>query len=272
MSFYTLDFSSLAVGTGVPAGFTWLRNPGSEVIDIQEAVDYLDGKALRVRATATDDWRALGIDAVDIPSGEDFDIVWRVMNVGSGGSNWWAEGAFARFDPAAGTSGRFAAGYGYSAGTITKGRSGEEKSNWDRLGTNDNFLAHDRQGRNVWHWFRFRAVDDRFKLVCSVNEADIALDGAGEPVAGWDDDTAYTWQPAVSSPVGFTFWRMEDEADQVYDYFSVGWGTAEYAESPSQLREVDEWFTDGKFETTDLSLTDTVESDEQYRYRIQAVK
>ena len=233
MTSFSLDFSALTVGPGIPSGFTWLRNPGSEVVEVLEDAAYLDGKAIRVYHTGNDDWRALGIDAVDIPAGDDFDIVWRVRNIsGYSGSSQWAEGMFARFDPAAGTSGRFLGGYGYTNSTITMARSGETSSNWSHIAGSD-FSAHDRNGGTTdWHWFRFRAVGGRYKLVSSRSEADIMLDGNGEPVVGWDADVAYAWDPSVSSAVGFTFWRDQSRADNVYDYIEVAWGTGNYASPP----------------------------------------
>lgn len=264
---YNLDFSQLTVGTGLPAGFTWLRNPGTEVIDVQESIDYLDGKALRVRSTDINDWRALGIDAVSIPASTDFDIVWRVMNVATEGDHIWAEGVFARFDPAAGTSGRYAGGFGYdNAGpgrpeSLVIGRSGETTSNWYYMGGTD-FASPNRNGNNTWHWFRYRSVGDRYKLVCSTNQADIELDVNGEPVVGWDIDEADPWQPTVDSSVGFAFWRRSILADQIYDYFEAAWGAENYASTTATATEIDLSLVDKTDTTVDLAWTDTETWDE----------
>lgn len=239
------DFSSLQTGAGVPAGLSWLRSTGNEVVSVLEDMEYLDGKALRLYGTDSD-FRALGIDAVEVPWGTDFDIVWRARNIAEELEYSWSAGAMAEFAPGEGVSGRFILGVDYDRsdppdGAIQISRSGESTDNWFYLGSGSTTSsgggvqsAPNKLGVGQWNWYRLRKQGNSYKMAASGNLEDIELDAQGEPNGGWDYTSTYDWNPAgrpATSPVGFAFWRPQDWNDTEYDFFEVAWGHENYAET-----------------------------------------
>jgi len=228
---YQLDFSTLTVGSGTPTGMTVLRDGGNLQIDVVAGSYFLQGKALRIRSELTQDWRAIGIDAIVANTNADFDIVWRARNLATDmtDSSKWAEGVFAQWSPSAGTSGRYIAGFGYRPSSVTMARSGEGANNWQYLSGGD--AASAQRIPNNTHWFRFRREGNRYKLAVSQSASNLLLDTEGVPLIGWILDAEYTWNPIeATSPMGFCHWRAIEQNDSYYDFFSAAWGEDNFVE------------------------------------------